>query len=112
MAHWSAAFLALPGRALRTGGGWLAAAFKLSAMQGLELRLELLVASLGVLVLAPFLIQFLPEFPELIFVLAGVTHVLLIPAEDPAGGQALQIRAAVPVGAAEIGRQVSELRHA
>ena len=62
--------------------------------------------------LPPFLIQFLVELLELVFVLAlGAANILLILAEDPAGGQPLQIRAAVPVGAAEIGWQISELRH-
>jgi hypothetical protein len=60
---------------------------------------------------APFLIQLLPEFLELVFVLARVTEITLIAAQDPPGGQALQIRASVPIGAAEIDRQISKPRH-
>jgi hypothetical protein len=72
----------------------------------------LLVASLGLPVLPPFLIQFLAQFSELVFVLALVPNILLVLAKDPPGRQALQIRAAVPVGAAEIGGKVSKPRHA
>jgi hypothetical protein len=81
-------------------------------MQRLQLSLELLVALLGLPVLPPLLIQFLPQLLQLEFVLAGVAKVLLILAEDPAGGQALQIRAPVPVWAAEIGGQIGKPRHA
>src|SRR5208283_5677090 len=112
MARGSAALFGLNGGVLwRRGGGGLAS-FELAAVQGLELGLELLVFQLHPLALAPFLIQLAVEFFQLVFVVALRPADLLITTQDPAGGQAFQIGAPIPVRATEVVRQVLKFRHA
>jgi hypothetical protein len=91
------------------GGGF--APFELAAVQGLKLRLELLVFPFDLLAPTPLLLQLLVQLCQLIFVVGFSAGDLLITFPDPAGGEALQIRAPVPMGTAETGGQVFELGH-
>ena len=63
----------------------------------MELRFELLVFGLQLLVLVLGLIELVLELLQLRFVVADQTAGLLIFTKDPAGGQALQVRASVAI---------------
>lgn len=84
---------------------------ELAAVQGLELRPELLVFQLHLLALAPFPIQLLVESGQLIFVVAFDAGDLLAAPPNPAGGQTFQIGASLPIRAAELLWQVGEAGH-
>jgi hypothetical protein len=84
----------------------------LAAVQRVELSLQLLVLQFDLLGVPPLLPQLLVEFVQLIFVLTlGAGH-FLIAFKDPPGGKSFQIGASVPIGAAEIVRQLLKLSHA
>lgn len=84
---------------------------ELAAVQGLELRPELLVFQLHLLALAPFPIQLLVESGQLIFVVAFDAGDLLVAPPNPAGGQTFQIGASLPIRATEVRWQVGEAGH-
>jgi len=102
MARGGAAFLTVGPGAVRGWGSGSLASFELAAVQGLELRAELLVFQFALLSLPPLLLQLEVELFELILVLAFRAGDLLVAMEDPACRQAFQVRAAAVVRAAEV----------
>ena len=70
-------------------------------MQGLKLRLELLVFLFDFLAAAAFLVQFLVQLLEDVFVVALGARGLLRAAPDRLGRQALQIGTPVAIGTDE-----------
>jgi hypothetical protein len=96
---------------LGPGGSGRLAAFKLTAVQGLELRLEPLVFQFQVLASAALLLQALAQGLDLglraLFDDGGLLETL----QDPAGGPALQIGAAAAIRAREVIRQIWKAGH-
>jgi hypothetical protein len=80
-------------------------------MQSVDLSLELFVLQLDFLALPSLLLEEAVKLFELIFILALRAGHVLIAMEDPAGGQAFQIRTAVAVRAAEVIGQVLKFGH-
>ena len=109
MANGRAALFGLSGTALR--GRDRPTLVELAAVQGVQLNLRLLVYHFHLLALPPLLIQLFAEISQVVFVVTFRTRDLLTPMKDPTGGQALQIRAPIPVRAAAVGGQVLKLRH-
>src|SRR5919108_3415662 len=87
------------------------AGLELAAMQGVQLRLELLVLRFQLLVLAMGLIQLLSQLFQLPFIFADQKARLLILTKDPTGGQTLQIGTTIPIRADKIVVQVGEGGH-
>ena len=83
----------------------------MTAVQGLELSLELLVLQLCLFALSPLLLQLLVKLFELVFVVAFGAGNLLVAMKNPARGKSFQIRTPIPVRATEVGREVLKLRH-
>ncbi len=80
-------------------------------MQGLKLRLELLVFLFDFLAAAAFLVQFLVQLLEDVFVVALGARGLLRAAPDRLGRQALQIGTPVAIGTDEGRLQFREGGH-
>ena len=80
-------------------------------MQGLKLSPQLLVLQFHLLALAALLMELGVKFLQLVFVVALGAPDLLRAMPYPAGGQAFQMRAAIPIRAREVLGQVLKLRH-
>ena len=77
----------------------------------MELSLELLVFQFDLLGVPLLLPQPLVKFLQLILVVAFDAGDLLVAMKDPAGGQAFQIGAPIPIRATEVVGQVFKFRH-
>jgi hypothetical protein len=87
------------------------ASLELAAMERLVLRLELLDFPFQFPETTFSLIVLLVEFPQLILVVIFQSGRLLITMPDPPGGQALQMRAPMPVRAGKFPVQFGEAGH-